>query len=95
MAFLLGEFAEQLTTSFPERIDGALFGAFQEPLELGKRLLNRVEVWAVGWQVDERGTRRLNRFLDADSLVAGQVIHDHDVAWVERRQQMLLDVRQK
>ena len=53
----------------------------QECLELGKRLLDRVEVGAVGRQIEQLGTGRPDRSPYGRVLMAAEVIHHHDVAW--------------
>lgn len=44
---------EQLTDALPGSFDGSLVGLAQEGFELGKDLLDRVEVGAVGRQEEE------------------------------------------
>ena len=61
-------------------------------LSLAKSLLDRVEVGAVGRQVEDAGAGRRDRLADARDLVRGEVVHDHDVAGGERRREELLDV---
>ena len=93
-AFAFGELVEQLAAGFPERLDGPLFRAFEQPLEFGKRLLDRIEIGTVRRQVNQAGALRLDGLLHAHPLMAGQVVHDHDVALVKRRRQLLLNVSQ-
>ena len=79
LALIGGKPVEQRTDGTPERLERAGLGAAQQRIELGKHLLNRVEVRAVRRQVPQRSACRLNRRLDAGHLVRAQVIHHHDV----------------
>ena len=63
--------------------------------ELGEDLLDRVEVGAVGRQVEEAGAAGFDRFAHAGDLVGRKVVHDDDVARLERRRQGLLDIGKK
>ena len=60
----------------PELIPRARGGLAQERLELGERLLDRVQVRTVGRQVKDPGTGRGERVLDAVDLVGGEIVHD-------------------
>jgi hypothetical protein len=53
-------------------------------LELGEDLLDRIEVWAVGWQEQQAHASGPDRVSDSGFLVAGQVVEDDDVAGRER-----------
>ena len=55
-------------------------------------VLDRVEVRAVGRQVKERCACRLDGGTHAGALVASEVVHHHDVAWVQIRDQDLVDI---
>lgn len=59
--------------------------------ELSEGLLDRVEVWRVWRQIEQLGSGRLDGFAHALHLVAGEIIHDDDVAGVKRRNETLLD----
>ena len=48
--------------------------------KLGIGFFDRVHVGAVGRQVSQLGSDRLDEFLDPGSFVAGEVVHDDDVA---------------
>ena len=65
----------------------------QERLELGEQLLDRVEIRAVGRQVEDRGRGRGDRLADDHDLVRRQVVEHNDVAGRECGRQELLDVR--
>ena len=53
----------------------------QECLELGERLLDRVQVGTVGRQIEQLGTRRPDRSPYGRGLMAAEIVHHHDVAW--------------
>lgn len=59
-------------------------------LELGEDLLDRIEVWAVGWQEQQARASGPDRVSDSGFLVAGQVVEDDDVAGRERGAELLL-----
>lgn len=64
----------------------------QECLELGERLLDRVQVGTVGWQVKQSGTGGFDRLADPGDLVGTEIVHDDDVATCQRGGQHLLDI---
>ena len=60
--------------------------ALREPrLELCEGLLDRVEIRTVGREVEQLGSRCLDRVLHASDLVGWQVVHDDDVARLQHR----------
>ena len=63
----------------------------QQMLELGKYVLDRVQVGRVWRQVEQLGLGGSDRFADGGTLVAGQVIHDHEVARCQCRHEELLN----
>ena len=63
----------------------------QERFELGEPLLDRVEVGAVGRQVQQTGAGVLDRRSDALDPVARQIIQDDDVALLELGNEELFD----
>ena len=52
----------------------------KEGLVLGERLLDRVQVGAVGWQKDQLGTGRSDRASHGNRLMATGVVHHPNVA---------------
>jgi len=64
-------------------------------LELGEGVLDRVQIGAVGWQVEQPGAAGFDRFADAVDLVGRQVVHDDDIAAAQGWRQALLDPGQK
>ena len=53
----------------------------QECLELGKRLLDGVQVGTVGRQIEQLGAGRPDRSPYGKGLMAAEIVHHHDVAW--------------
>ena len=60
-------------------------------LELGEHLFDRVQVRRVWWQVEQLCLGCADRLTDGGAFVAGQIIHDHDVAWCQCGHEELLD----
>jgi len=59
-------------------------------LEFGESL--RIEVGAVGRQINQLGSDALDRLADPGHLVAGQIVHDDGIAWTEGRGEDLVDI---
>jgi hypothetical protein len=83
------EQVENTPDGVPEAADGSLGGLSQQRLELGEGILDGVEVWAVGREIAQLGTRSLDHLAHAWAFVAGQVVHDDDVATPQFRDQHL------
>jgi hypothetical protein len=86
---------EEPSDDVPERVDGARRGGAEQGFELGEGLLDRVEIWTVGRQVEQMGAGRRDRLTHAGDLVRGEVVHHHEVARAQRRRQGLLDIREE
>ena len=82
LALIGGESVQQRTNGTPKRFERAGLGAAQQRLELGKHLLNRVEVRAVRRQVAQRRARTLDvnerdALVDMDlSAIQGMLLGD-------------------
>lgn len=63
--------------------------------ELGEDLFDWVEVRRVWGQEQQARAGASDCFADGRSLVAGEIVHDHDVARRERRYEELLDIRKE
>jgi len=61
----------------------------QECLELGERLLDRVQVGTVGRQIEQLGASRPDRSPYGSVLMAAEIVHHHDVAWPQDWDQKL------
>src|SRR5215204_6056306 len=64
----------------------------EQSLELGKELLDRVEIRGIGREIENAGPGRPDRLLDPGDLVNSQVVHRDHVARLQRRREHLLDV---
>src|SRR5271169_1329983 len=74
----------------PQFLDAAVFGAAQQLLELGERQLNRIQIRTVRRQVEHARPSSLNHLCNASALMAGEVVHHHNVTWLESPNQYLL-----
>ena len=59
---------------------------------LAKVFLDGIEVWAVGRQEEEACAGRLDGVSNSWSLMARQIVHNHDVAGADFGHQHLLDI---
>ena len=91
LTFVRAEAIHQRSDGIPECFNGACLGRAQQRLELGKHLLDRIEVRAVGRQVLHLRSHALDGLADAHDLVRTQVVHHHDVAVAQLWRQELLD----
>jgi hypothetical protein len=60
--------------------------------ELGKGMFDWVWVGGAFWQEEQLGTGGAGEPADRFALVTAEVIHDHDVAGAQRRDQDLFDI---
>src|SRR5882672_12124467 len=79
----------------PGIVDGSLLCVAHPMLDLRKGLLDRIEVRRVGWQEPETRPCGFDRLTDRRRLVAAEIVHDDDVARLEDRSQLLLDIGAK
>ena len=79
----------------PEVWHRARGGRSQERLQLGEGLLDRVEVRAVGWEVEQTRAGRLDGLPHAGHLVDAQVVENDRVAALQHRDQGIGDVSQE
>ena len=87
-----GEGVERFADLLLQTVDGARGGASYQGFEFGKRVFDRVQVRRVGWQVAELGAGFLENVTNAGDFVGGQIVHDHDVAVLERRRQAMTEI---
>lgn len=76
----------------PHAFDGAFFGFAEQDFELCEDLLDRIEVRAIGRKEDEPCARSSDGFSDSGALVGAEIVHDDNVAGLERWHQQLLDI---
>ncbi len=67
----------------------------EEPLELGKDLLDRIKVWAAGRQIAHRRAGPLDRFSDASNFVRSKIVHHDGVTLAQGRGEKVLDIGQE
>jgi len=89
------EGVEQGADALPCCFVRSLGGLTEHVLELGKDLLDRVEVRAVGRQEEQVSARGADGLPDGFTLVAAEIVEDDDVARPEGWDQELLDVSQE
>ena len=94
-AFGLWEQVEDVSAEFPEFVDRSLGSVSQQLFELAEGEFDRVEIRGVGRQIADFRSRRLDRFADPANLVAGEIVHHHNVPGLQRWNQVLLDPTQK
>ena len=63
-----------------------------EVFELGEDLLDGVQIGAVRWQEQQSSADAADCATNGRPLVAGEIVHDHDIARRERRDEALLDI---
>ena len=73
-------------------VDGAFLGGTHPVFDLGEGLLDRIEVGRVGRQIPQPRTRGVDEASERGRLVAAEIIHDDDVAGLEDRNELLLDI---
>ena len=64
----------------------------QEVLELGERLLDRIETGAAGRKEQQAGARASDRRAHRFCLAAARIVHDDDVAAIGCREQLRFDM---
>jgi len=60
--------------------------------ELGEDLLDGIEVGTVGRQEEELGPGGSDSLADGLALVAAEIVHHHEIAWLEDGNEDLLDI---
>ena len=64
-------------------------------LELGEHLLDRVEIGTLGRQEEHGSAGRLDCALHGRLLMAGEIVHDDDLARMQSGEQNLFDIGQE
>jgi hypothetical protein len=73
-------------------VDCACGELSQEGFELCEGFLDRVEIGAIGRQIDERGTTSFDCPAHAGNFVTAEIVHDDDIAGRERGREDLFDI---
>lgn len=94
-ALLGGECAEGFGYGFDEGIEGSSGVLAQMRFQLCDCLFDRIEVRRIGRQIAQARARGFNCLPDAGDLMAGEIVHDDDVARCKRRREDLLDISKK
>ena len=76
----------------PCLVDGSFLSGPHPVFDLGEGLLDGVEVGGVGRQIPEPCTGRPDHLPDGGRLMRAEVVHDNDVAGLEHRHELLLDI---
>ena len=81
----------EIADGFPQSVDSPLCGLSRKGLEFGESILDRIEVRAIGGKKAQLGTGSFEHGLYRQALVAGEVVHDHDVARLQIGDEDLAD----
>lgn len=76
----------------PRSFDGSLGGLSEQGFKLCKHLLDRIEVWTVGRQEQKSGADGPDGPAHREAFVTAEIVHDDNVARLERRDEELLDI---
>src|SRR5262245_4294527 len=88
-ALLLSELVEDAAEELPKLVHGSLRAITQELLQFRERQLDGIQVGRVRRQVTQLRAGGLDRFANTGDLVAGKIVHHHDVTRFEHGSQML------
>ena len=83
---------DELADELQQCLYGACRPLAQRRLQLRESHLDRIEVGRVGWQIPHLGADGLDRLARTFNLVGAQVVHEHGVAFAQRRREDLLDI---
>ena len=92
-AFVGHEEAQRCCHQRAHLIERAGTRSAEERLQFGEGQFDRIEVGTVGWQKSQQCAGLLNRSAYLRLLVGGEIVQHHDIAWAQRRDEDLLDVR--
>ena len=91
-AFGGGEARQTRTEERPERVERAAAGLADDSFECGEAQLDGVEVGTVGRQEAQRRAGRFTSVAHAVDFVRGEVVGNHHVTGLQRRDEDLFDV---
>lgn len=75
-----------------ECVAGSSGDSAQPGLDFGPQFFDGVEVGRIRRQIPDTGSDFFDGLLDADDFMAGEIVHDHDVSFVQCRRQAFFDV---
>ena len=81
-----------MTDVAPDFVNGALLSGSHPVLDFGEGLVDRGEVGRVWRQVPESCASGLDHLPDGDRLMGAEIVHDDDVAGLERADELLFDI---
>ena len=90
--FLRGDEIDELADGAPEAFDGPLGGLSQKRLEFGEGIFDGIEIGTVGREVEKACAHGFDQLTHFRPFVAGQIVHDDDVALAQFRDEDLVDV---
>lgn len=91
-AFFGCEAIEQGADASPCVFDGSLSGLSEQCFQLGKDLLDGIEIGAVGRQEEKPCADGADGSTHGMAFVAAEIVHNDDVTRLERRHEELLDI---
>ena len=91
-AFLGCEAVEQGADALPSCFDRSFGGFSKQRFELGEHLLDGIEIGTIRRQEEKPCADRTDGAAYGVALVAAEIVHDDDVAGLERRHEELLDI---
>lgn len=94
-AFVFWEGIQELPAEIPESVRDSYCAIAKQLLKFGECQFDWIQIGRIRRQVANFRPHRLDRLTHARNFVAGEIVHHHDVAWLESRRQMLLDPREK
>jgi hypothetical protein len=86
------EAIEQGADALPGCFDSSLGGFSEQRFQLGEHLLDGIEIGTIGRQEEKVRAGRTDGPAHGVALVAAEIVHDDDVAGLERGHQELLDI---
>lgn len=94
-AFTWREGFEDVGDAIGDVVEAPFLGLSQKLLELGEHLFDGIEVRAIGGQVEKPCAGGFEGAPDGLRLVAAEIVHDDNVAWLQRWQEELFDIAEE
>src|SRR5512137_101480 len=92
MALVWSDGCDEASDVAPGFLDGARLSAAHPVLDLGERLFDRIEVGGVWRQIPEPGACVPDEAAQGGGFVAGEIVHDDDVAGSQHGDELLFDI---